>query len=152
MKTDNKVFGPKDIVEKAQRILSYGIVCDHCLGRQFGQMLKGYSNAERGRAIRLVVAMANDSEKLAFDENNFSGIGFRRDDVKKEGKVCCICEGFFSKIDSYVDKASKLLGKREFSSFVVGTKLSENFVINEESLWEAVGIDYCEPIKAEINR
>jgi len=152
MKTDNKVFGPKDIVEKAQRILSYGIICDHCLGRQFGQMLKGYSNAERGRAIRLVVAMANDSEKLAFDESNFSGIGFRRDDVKKEGKVCCICEGFFSKIDSYVDKASKLLGKREFSSFVVGTKLSENFVINEESLWEAVGIDYCEPIKAEINR
>lgn len=152
MKTDSKSFGPGDVVEKAQRILSYGVVCDHCLGRQFGQMLNGYSNAERGRAIRIVLAMANDSEKLAFDECNFFGIGFRRDDVKKESKVCCICEGFFSMIDSYVSKAAKLLGKREFSSFVVGTKLSENLVINEESLWEAVGIDYCEPIKAEINR
>lgn len=145
------VMEPKPF-EKAKKILSLGPVCDHCLGRQFGQLLKGFSNAERGRALRLFLAFCYELETFDADKSNFSGIGFRQREVKAPPSGCFVCGGFFENIGKYVKMALGRLRGIEFSSFVVGTKLSEDLVINEEGLWETIGIDYCEPIKAEINR
>ena len=37
-----------NVLEKTDKVLTQP-VCDHCLGRQFAQLLSGYGNAQRGR-------------------------------------------------------------------------------------------------------
>ena len=63
-----------------------------------------------------------------------------------------MCNSFFANIDKIVDKVARKVKGLEFSTFLVGTKVSKKLLDNEEKLWEKVGIEYCEPIKAEINR
>lgn len=144
------------VIEKAEKILQQGYVCDHCLGRQFAQFLSGYEAEERGRIIRNFMAFLLESgEKLDIDMANFEEFNFRFKDVKKtkkEKKVCVICENIFDELDDYIKKAEKKLRNVEFNNFLVGTKLPNRLVTKEEELWEKTGIDWCEPIKSEINR
>jgi tRNA U54 and U55 pseudouridine synthase Pus10 len=42
-----------EITVTADRILSYGACCDHCLGRFFGKRGHGLSNDQRGKAVRI---------------------------------------------------------------------------------------------------
>lgn len=143
------------IQEKAHRILQQP-VCDNCLGRQFAQLLSGFTNSERGRLLRTLVAMSVDKEHYDgdIDLHNFHGVKFHKLEVKTplEKKKCHICEGTFDSLDRLADKIAAAGKKFEFSTFLVGTKLSFELISREESLWERVGIDYCEPLKAELNR
>ncbi len=137
-------------------------VCNHCLGRQFGQLLSGYSNEERGKILRNALALAIDSSEMTAemlsktDMNNFHECRFRfnRDVAKKsfEKKICLVCNDFFEHIDKITENVARKLSKREFSSFLVGTKVSSDLLQREERLWEKTGIEFCEPVRAEINR
>jgi len=149
-----------NILEKSRRILEHP-VCDHCLGRQFGQLLSGFTNVERGEAMRLLAASSIDKEHLGeedkkLDLSNFSGIHFHKLTAQKyeipAKKRCSICHDIFDEIPKLVHKITKATKSIEWRTFVVGTKLSNELLANEEKLWERVGIDYCEPIKAELNR
>jgi tRNA pseudouridine synthase 10 len=144
-----------NIIEKAERILKQP-VCDNCLGRQFGQLLHGYNNEERGRIIRTIAAMSvdNEKEKTDIDMSNFRGFSFHNLDLKEKfnTKTCSLCNGIFENVEKFADKAIKKAAKLEYKTFLVGTKLSFDLITKEEDLWERVGIDYCEPLKAEINR
>lgn len=145
-----------DILEKAQKILLQP-VCDSCLGRQFAQLLSGYTNAERGKMIRALAAMSIDKENYdtsALDMSNFAGFKFHNLEIRSKTKknICDVCNGMFSGLGKWQDKILKKAKKYEFSSFLMGAKLSLGLITKEEDLWERVGIDYCEPIKAEINR
>lgn len=144
-----------NILEKAAKVLARP-VCDHCLGRQFGQLLSGYSNVERGRLVRTVAAMAADKEdyREGADLSNFAGFGFHNLEIKEKlsRKRCSVCSGFFEGLPAWSKKIAartRLLG---FSTFLVGTRVSSAMIEAEEDLWERAGIDYCEPVKAEINR
>ncbi len=141
-----------DILKKAQKILSQP-VCDHCLGRQFAQLLHGYSNEERGKIIRTAVAMSIDKEEASLpDMSNFAGFNFHNLDAKvTKKKKCSLCNNFFESLDTWVDRIAKAK-KIQFRTFLIGTRLSSELVRKEEDLWERTGIEYCEPIKAEINR
>lgn len=141
------------VLETAKEILREGYVCDHCLGRQLAQLLSGFSNRERGEAVRLLLAMAWDSEPFPIDTSNFHGMKLRRqkEKPKKPGK-CAVCDGLFQKLDSFVPLVKKKLKGVEFRTFLVGTKLSSGLVRKEEELWEKIGIEWCEPLKAEVNR
>lgn len=147
-----------EIREKMKRIFSYGYVCDHCLGRQFAKLLSGFSNDERGRALRLFFAMDADasgcSEKSI--HANLGGFSFRNCKTafveRSEDIKCSVCGGFFNEIDEWVSLALREAKGKEFSSFSVGTSLSGDLLSREESLWESAGVEYCEPIKSEINR
>ena len=144
------------MIERAAKILEEP-ACDHCLGRQFATLLSGYSNDERGAALRKAVAMAIDSGELGHDKidpSNFHAFRFRTNKnfhaaVEKE---CAVCGGFFKNIDKTVDKIVKKVEGVEFNTFLVGTTPSKALLENEEKLWERVGIEYCEPLKAETNR
>lgn len=136
--------------------------CDNCLGRQFGQLLSGYSNAERGKILRSALAFAIDSGELPetdmkkIDMSNFHECRFRfNKDVAKKTfgkKTCEICGGFFGRLDGMAERAAKKLSKYGFNTFLIGTKVSGDLLQREEKLWENVGIEFCEPIRAEINR
>ncbi|HIG97263.1 MAG TPA: hypothetical protein HA230_02870, partial [Candidatus Aenigmarchaeota archaeon] len=145
------------IQEKAHRILRQP-VCDSCLGRQFAQLLSGYTNVQRGHLLRTLVAMSIDREDYFgdLDMSNFHGFGFHKLDMKNANdavkKKCSVCEGIFDSLEKIADKVAKAAKKYQFSTFLIGTKLSFDLISREENLWENVGIDYCEPIKAELNR
>ncbi len=143
-----------NLLDKAVRILEQP-VCDHCLGRQFGQLLSGYDNAERGKLFRTLAAMSIDAEKAktSMDSSNFHDYKFHSLEAEKsEKKTCSVCSGFFENTGKWIKEVATKAGKYEFRSFLIGTKLSHEMASREENLWERVGIDYCEPVKAEINR
>lgn len=144
-----------NLLEKASKILAQP-VCDHCLGRQFGQLLSGFRNEERGRIVRTIAAMAVDKEdyKGDMDFSNFTGYSFHNLELKEvpAAKKCSVCFGLFESMQKWLKKIEAKAKKHEFTTFLVGTKLSSALIGAEEDLWERVGIDYCEPLKAEINR
>jgi tRNA pseudouridine synthase 10 len=142
-----------EVSEKFEQILKEGYICDHCLGRQFAQLLSGFTNKERGKILRTVAAMVADTRETPMDMSNFHDFTFHTSDIKPgKRKKCIICKNVFEKIEKYAEKIIRISKKYEFDSFLVGTRLSYDLVEREERLWETVGIDYCEPIKSEINR
>ena len=112
----------------ARSILERSSICDNCLGRQFAQLSTGMTNRERGRILR---------GELGIPETK---------------KKCSVCSGFFQGIEGYAKEAVRLLKELEFRSFAVGTIMSSDLIKREESLWEDVGIEHCETLKAESNR
>ncbi|MFH1471893.1 MAG: tRNA pseudouridine(54/55) synthase Pus10 [Nanoarchaeota archaeon] len=144
------------IIEIAEKVLKTGCLCDNCLGRQFGQLLSGYTNKERGCAIRTVLAMSAERGETQFNEN-FETIKFRILKAPKkaeitETKPCWICGCLFEKTGEITKRAIEELKGIEFETFHIGVTLSKKLHDNEEKLWEASGIDYCESIKTEISR
>jgi len=127
-------IGNTEMEETARRILDkYGKgICDNCLGRQFGQISGGMTNKERGRVIR---EMMSESQKSP-----------------ASGR-CEVCAGLFQEgLDRWAARAVKLLKGIEYSSFVVGSRLSRDLISREERIWELFGISHCEPLKTELNR
>ncbi|MBN2330706.1 MAG: tRNA pseudouridine(54/55) synthase Pus10 [Candidatus Aenigmarchaeota archaeon] len=123
-----KEFRKPEVAAVAKEVLKRGPVCDNCLGRQAAQVSTGMTNRDRGKALRQMLGAGREPAK------------------------CGVCMGIFKRIDGYADAAAKRLAKLEYETFLVGTKMSCDFIRSEESLWEDVGIDYCESIRSELNR
>ncbi len=146
-----------------QKILEQNL-CDSCIGRQFGQLLSGYTNSERGKFLRAFSATAIDARQLQTEKinpNNFFGFKFRQNEefekliIGLQGvkhPACELCFNLFDNLEKLAKRISNSLSKYEFSSFVIGTNLSRKLLDSEEKLWERCGIDYCEPMRAELNR
>lgn len=130
-------------------------ICDWCLGRCFSQLLSGYSNKERGKLIRTLVAMVLDSgEKLNVDLTNFYGFKFRNLKLKvgKPGK-CYVCKNFFEeKLEKLARRALEKMKLYEFETYLIGSIPTEEMVKAEARLHEKIGIEFVELIKTEINR
>ena len=142
------------LLEKVVEILKDSYVCDRCLGRQFSQLLSGLSNEERGRILRYYLAMLIDSGlEVKVNKTNFYGIKFHNRKVKvRKPKKCSVCLGIFDELKKKVKQIVRELKKYEFETFLVGCKLTPELVEREEKIWSKVGIEWCESIKAEINR
>jgi tRNA pseudouridine synthase 10 len=143
------------ISETTKGILQKGYVCDHCLGRQFGQLLSGMTNRERGRAVRTALALEYAAKPFPAEKSNFSGFNFRtagRKGAVLVQKPCFVCGGLFGSLEKWAEEAARKLKPLEFRTFVVASSISRELVRKEEGLWEDIGIEYCEPIKAELNR
>jgi len=113
----------------AVKIMEKYAICDSCLGRQFGQVSTGMTNSERGKAIRCML------------------------EAKPAKGRCSICNSLFQTgLEKWAVRAVKALKRMEYSSFVVGSRLSGDLISCEEGLWEHAGIAHCEPLKTELNR
>ncbi len=123
-----KDFEKKEILELAKKIFESRKICLNCLGRQFAQVSTGLTNKKRGEILLNLLKTKEKSEK------------------------CEICNDLFKNLDFWAERAVKKLKNKDFKTFLVGTKLSPELIKKEEELWEDFGIEYCEPIKAEINR
>ncbi|RLG13512.1 MAG: tRNA pseudouridine(54/55) synthase Pus10 [Candidatus Nanohalarchaeota archaeon] len=140
------------IIDTAKTILKTGYVCDNCLGRQFAQLLSGYTNKDRGKAIRLILAMQAELDDEKISAVNFSGLTFRNKKIKSEKATCCVCEGLFENLPKISKKILKEIHDLEYDTFHIGVRLSDSLLKNEESLWETSGIDTTESIKKELTR
>ncbi len=141
-----------EITDSVIPILKKGYVCNNCLGRQFAQLLSGYSNEERGKAIRTYLAMESETGNPDVDPSNFHGIIFRNKTIKAEKKACYVCEGLFDNLEKISKKVQKEIEDLDYSTFHIGVRLSEKLLKNEEDLWDSAGIESTESIKKELAR
>ncbi len=143
-----------EIYKRAMKILGKGYVCDHCLGRQFAQLLTGMSNEERGKTVRSFIAMEMDTgHSMEVDEVNFLEVDFRHYRPESgEDEECVVCQGLFRKLDEWAGKVMAKLQGYDFENFLIGTRLPDELVKREEDIWEEIGIEHCEEMKAEFNR
>ena len=120
-------------------IMQEGPICAHCLGRQFAKCATHLTNKQRGDAIRIVMAML-DNEPVNVQ------------DWESAENSCWVCGGLFGRLYSWVDRCLERLSDYEFSTFLVGTKLSGRLAENEEILWAESKTTTAEPLKSELNR
>ncbi len=145
-----------NIIEESLKLMSEGYICNNCLGRQFAQLLSNTDNKSRGNAIRSFIAMSIDSgQKFEFDIQNLSEFKFNNQDLDvkiKKHKKCYMCLGVFDKLNKLTNKIELKMAPFKFDTFLVGTKLTKELGDIEEKIWDMVGFDYCETMKAEVNR
>ncbi|WMW22501.1 tRNA pseudouridine(54/55) synthase Pus10 [Methanolobus mangrovi] len=147
------------ILETAKKIINEGPICDHCMGRQFAKLSTGLTNVQRGQAIKLSLAMEGDALfKEAADESLLEELAKSSNYARKTLKIhgedekCWVCMGIFDELDQWADRAVESIGEREYSTFLVGTKVSGLIGENEEILWSECGITQAEQFKTEMNR
>src|SRR3989304_5825866 len=101
-------------------------LCAACLGRLFGKVAHGFTNPERGGAIR-------------------EGRAGR-------DAPCGLCGGLMTEIPKFADLAATKLAAWDYRTFLVGSKVDPEVAAREEVLWDELGLSQGEPIKSEINR
>lgn len=144
------------MIEKTMKILEKPF-CNSCLGRFYSGLLSGFTNEERGKLLRTLIAMMIDSKTIDYskiDSSNFYGFKFRinKEFSTKKPEKCFLCNDLLGSLDDYAEKAVKKLKGLEFNSFLVGSLIPSEILEKEEKLWEISGIDYVESIKSEVNR
>ena len=123
-----------DINEQAKSILAYGETCDHCLGRFFGKRSHGLSNDERGRGLKIALALAENQPY-----KQFTG-------------TCWVCGNFFESVPLWADRVVEALKDLEFKTLLVGCRVPPLIAENEEMVWSDLSLADPEPFKSEVNR
>jgi len=148
--------GTMTIIETAKRILKEGPICDACMGRQFGKLSTGLTNAQRGNAIKLTLSMeAASSSDTDLQKELAPTLPQARKLVGGEEEECWLCRGLFQhpgKLQEYANKAVETVQDYEYDSVLVGTKVPPIMSEKEEVLWAECGIANAEPLKSELNR
>lgn len=126
----------QQITEKALKIMGMagGNLCDHCLGREFSKIIDGPDNRYRGEYVRQILNETN-SGVLTADS-------------------CYICGNIFDNVENgLIDKIIDKINHEniEFSTFLVGCRVSPEILDKEEEIQESLELD-VESIKKEINR
>ncbi len=138
------------ILDTARKILHEGPICDHCLGRQFAKLSTGLGNDQRGKALRITLAMQAGAEKdETLQEELAKSI---KTPHLNAGIKCWVCNNLFTHLDSWAEKAVSALSDYEHDNFLVGTKVTGLLAENEEILWAESGTTFAEPLKTELNR
>ncbi len=122
-----------EFLERAFELLSAGPICDTCLGRRFAKLGKGLTNAERGRAIRILWAMARETEPA-------------------EPGHCWVCDDVFTRAGDFARKALELVRAHEFATFLFGVHLSPYHEAVEDFLKKRFPSPWAEPLQRDVNR
>jgi tRNA pseudouridine synthase 10 len=125
------------LLDETRTLASTGPVCDACLGRVFAERSFGLTNAERGRSLRVAVALTDDEP---FEPT--------------PPEECWVCEGACARFDEWADRAADAVADVEFDTYQVGTRPPPLVEENEALLREEAGLDpgAGEPFKSEFNR
>ena len=147
------------IFDTAKMIIHEGPICDNCMGRQFAKLSTGLTNAQRGNSLKMALSMEGHRiHKEEGDDSLLRELASSSGYVRKllgmdgEDERCWVCLGLFSDLGKWADIAVAALEGLEYSSFLVGTKVSGLLSENEEILWSECGITHAEQLKTEMNR
>lgn len=147
------------IFDTAKMIIHEGPICDNCMGRQFAKLSTGLTNAQRGNSLKMALSMEGHRiHKEEGDDSLLRKLASSSGYVRKllgmdgEDERCWVCLGLFSDLKKWADIAVVALEGLEYSSFLVGTKVSGLLSENEEILWSECGITHAEQLKTEMNR
>ena len=125
-----------DILDTTRRLVASGPLCDSCLGRPVADRSFGLTNAERGRALRTTLALADDEPYEEPDEQ------------------CWVCEGLCDRFDEFAARAAEELGETELYTYQVGTRVPPLLEENDRLLRIDAGLDAeaGEELGTELNR
>ncbi len=118
----------------------------------------GLTNAERGRSIKTVLAMqaasADDIGLLEELAPSFRSARLKLGRKDEEDARCSVCLGEMrsENLGRWADRAAEALQDWEYTTFLVGTKMSGLLAENEELLLADGGSTHAEPFKSELNR
>jgi tRNA pseudouridine synthase 10 len=126
------------LLDTARRAIDTGPLCDPCLGRLVADRSFGLTNDERGRSLRVAVALDDDVPVA---------------DLEPDGE-CWVCEGESARYEEWATRAERAVGEYDFSTYQTGTKVPPLLAENDELLREEAGLDpdAGELLKSEINR
>ncbi|MFC7059272.1 tRNA pseudouridine(54/55) synthase Pus10 [Halovenus salina] len=124
------------VLSNARQALASGPVCNHCLGRLVADRSFGLGNDERGRGLRVTLALEDDDDFEAYDGG------------------CWVCEEECERFEWWAEQAATALRGYEFDTYQVGTKVPPLLEENDRLLREDAGMepDAGEPMKKEFNR
>ena len=125
------------VLEDARAVVAAGGVCDACLGRVFADRSFGLTNRERGRSLRVAIALEDDEPPESV-----------------EPETCWVCEGYCGAFDEWAERAAAAVEDVEFETYQVGTRTPALVEENERLLREDAGLpdDAGELFKSEFNR
>ncbi|MEM2020675.1 MAG: tRNA pseudouridine(54/55) synthase Pus10 [Zestosphaera sp.] len=155
-----------ELLDKAFNALLNYPLCDRCLGRLFARHGLELSNAERGRALKTLIAMSvhkalssgeevDSGSLLRLADNGGSPIA---DVVQRyiggvNVRKCFICgSNLDSIISELVVKALEALVGREFKSLLVGVEKGSSYEVREGEVTASLNIDSWESIRREVKR
>ncbi len=157
----------EDPVEQAERVLADFPLCDRCLGRLFGMLGRGLSNEERGRALKLAIVMRlharireGDPESLQRFRALAPNLGQVASRLYKElygeelgPRPCYLCGGLLEKfIEDAARRAFEAMRPYNVKSFLIGVRVSSDYVAREEDLRSRYSLKYGESLKSELKR
>lgn len=120
-----------EIVVTTAAVLRAGPICDDCLGRAFAKLGHGFSNRQRGGALRTLLSMLEVDGKLG---------------------TCWVCDGLFDRVEDWADRAVAASKGIEFESYLFGVKLSPRLSQMEAFFNERFPTGLTEPLKHAFNR
>lgn len=155
-----------DIVNKSIELMKIYPLCDRCLGRMFARLGYGWSNSERGKAIKFLIIMhLHEMLRKGF---------INRDDIKDiminigplsyqlyknlyedepSYKRCYLCNDI---IEDFIEKASLQVSYRinryNIRKFLIGIRVSDDTIVKEESIKSQYKLSFGESIKNELKR
>ncbi len=115
----------------ARDILAAGPICDACLGSAFGRLGHGWSNEERGRALRVALAMAGEQGNAG---------------------RCWVCQDVFSEAAAWAERARQRVEGVEFSTYLFAVKPTLRWQEAEAFFVERFRLAHAEPQKHAWNR
>ena len=125
-----------NVLSVTRDAVATGPLCDPCLGRLVADRSFGLTNAERGHALRVTLALADDEP------------------FEPPTELCWVCEGESDRYEEWAERAATAARGYEFDTFQVGTSVPPLLEENDRLLREEAGLepDAGEALKAEFNR
>ena len=151
-------------------ILSEFTLCTNCLGRQFGTLLTGTSNKERGEALLLTLGMdihqtyieskmipETIHNLLKVNYTPFTSLITKIEELKSltiEPNPCFICNDLFREetLNSIANSITAQSRRYEFTTFLVGCNTPPAITEKEEILRSKFSLQFGETLKSEFNR
>ena len=129
------------ILATARRILKLGPICDNCLGRQFAMLSTGLTNAERGSPSRPSLpwmqrrTATRSCRRTWPPPSGRQGSSIGRKD--EEDARCSVCLGEMrpENLNRWADRVAEALRGWEYSTFLVGTKISGLLAETRRCCW-----------------
>jgi tRNA pseudouridine synthase 10 len=161
-------FTSLEVIEKATALLDRYPLCDHCLGRQFSMLGHGFTNGERGQAIKRLLVL--EGSRLLWDKDEagepllrrvavhgFSAIALATlhafgVEVEEGAASCYLCGNAFLSLDEFCDKVVASLSPYEYDSFLVGVKVEDWVEDREDELRARDKVRWGESIRSDFSR
>jgi tRNA pseudouridine synthase 10 len=158
------------ILDQANLLLQNIALCDRCLGRQFGNLLTGLTNKQRGFALKVVLGLHEEwQRKLGNDVDANqdllrglirSGFNFTRESptervLQSPGtNECELCQGVFfdRNLANFARMAVETGTNVQFETFLVGSVFPASFLEHEDELRARFNLHFGESMKSELNR
>ena len=167
--TDPQVNG---VLVTAQKLIEQHVLCDRCLGRQFGWLSTNTSNNDRGHSLKLTLCMiADDHLKLGAKEIGSDSIRLlasngmfdpaktiaEKNNIDYETRdACYLCsideESVFERVALVAERIVGLAKDLEFETFLVGSIPTPMLVERQDELSGIHSILHAETLKSHFNR